>query len=134
MGKIISASLDLTKLTSSKFTTPKGAECLLIVLDQPGIFVSEKGPVYLNTTIFENDQLDNYGNSHAVAIQQTKEQRESGQKRVYLGNGKPVGGGQSTQSAAQVTPGSAESYGIIAGTQSRPTPLATTDADDSLPF
>jgi hypothetical protein len=127
MGKIISASLDISKLTSSRFTTPKGAECLLIVLDQPGIFGSEKGPVYLNTTIFENDQLDNYGNSHAVAIQQTKEQRESGQKRVYLGNGKPVGGGQSNQSAAQAA-------GITTNVRPQDQLQNAQDDGDDLPF
>jgi hypothetical protein len=131
MGKIISTSLDLTKLTSSRFTTPKGAECLLITLDQPGIFVSEKGPVYLNATIFENDRLDNYGNSHAIAIQQTKSQRESGQKRVYLGNGKPVGGGQSNQLAQ--TERSAADYGIHQN-NSKPLPPASDDMEDDLPF
>lgn len=43
---------------------------------------------YYNASI--NDELDKYGNNVAITLQQTKEQREAKEKKVYVGNGKVV--------------------------------------------
>jgi hypothetical protein len=67
---IINASIDLTKIDKSK------------------IKEHQNGAKYYNISIFVNDQPDQYGNNVAIANSQTKEERESGQKRVYIGNGK----------------------------------------------
>lgn len=46
------------------------------------------GKRYFSIVIDEKKQADNYGNTHAVSINQTKEQREAKDKKVYIGNGK----------------------------------------------
>ena len=45
---------------------------------------------YKNYTISISDSADKYGNNVSVYESQTKEQRESKEKRTYLGNGKVV--------------------------------------------
>lgn len=42
---------------------------------------------YKNYTISISDNVDKYGNNVVVFESQTKEQRERGDKRTYLGNG-----------------------------------------------
>lgn len=43
---------------------------------------------YINYTASINDELDKFGNNVAITLQQTKEQREAKEKKVYVGNGK----------------------------------------------
>ena len=43
---------------------------------------------YLNITIGIADETDQYGNSVSAWEAQTKEERESGEKRTYVGNGR----------------------------------------------
>ena len=43
---------------------------------------------YINYTASINDELDKFGNNVAITVQQTKEQREAKEKKVYVGNGK----------------------------------------------
>jgi hypothetical protein len=89
--KIYNTSIELSKLQSSRFKTPKGNECLLIPLNQDGIFVSDKsGKVYLNISVIESDTKDKFGNDGSVSIQQSKEQRENKSEKVYVGNLKKV--------------------------------------------
>lgn len=52
---------------------------------------SEKnGKIYAKFVIDERKEKDQYGNTHSVAINQTKEQREAKEKKVYVGNGKEL--------------------------------------------
>lgn len=46
---------------------------------------------YVNIVIWQNDEPDKYGNMFSITESQTKEERESGQKAVYLGNLKASG-------------------------------------------
>ena len=70
MSKIINLSINLEKIDKSK------------------IIPGKKGQ-YLNVNIAENrDGEDQYGNTHYSYISQSKEEREAGQDKVYLGNGK----------------------------------------------
>lgn len=64
MGKLISASIDVTKIDKSRIVEGK------------------KGK-YLNLTIWIKDQPDQYGND--VSVEQTTEKDET---KIYLGNGK----------------------------------------------
>jgi hypothetical protein len=104
MAKILTGSIDLTKLKSAKHTTEKGTECLLIPIEQDGLFASDKGSVYLNLNIFDADEEDKYGNTANVSINQSKEQRESKEPKTYLGNLKTVwsgsGGAKSSPKAS----------------------------------
>ncbi len=53
------------------------------------IKLSEKnGKKYVSFVVDERKQPDNYGNTHSVAMNQTKEQREAKEAKVYVGNGK----------------------------------------------
>jgi hypothetical protein len=70
MSSIINVSINLDKIDKSK------------------IIEGKKGK-YLNLTVGGNrDGEDQYGNTHYVAISQTKEEREAKSPKVYLGNGK----------------------------------------------
>jgi len=73
MSTILNAGIDLTKIEKSK------------------IIKGKKGS-YINVTIFINDEIDQFGNNASVIMSQTKEEREAKTPRVYLGNGRTVGG------------------------------------------
>ena len=91
--KLISMSLELTKLQSSKFTTKKGTECLLIPLDQKGLILGSEekgGRVYLDMTVGTKDEKDQYGNDASSWIAQSKEERDAKEDRTFLGNGRVV--------------------------------------------
>jgi len=70
MSSIINVSINLDKIDKSK------------------IIEGKKGK-YLNLTVGANrNGEDQFGNTHYVAISQTKEEREAKAPKVYLGNGK----------------------------------------------
>ena len=71
MAKLISVGIDLSKIDKTKITEKNGA-------------------LWYNITISVNDEKDQYGNDTGVYQSQTKEERESKAKKVYLGNGKTV--------------------------------------------
>ena len=71
MASIIATSIDLTKIPKDK------------------IIEGKKGK-YLPITITLNDELDQFGNNGPVIVQQTKEERDAGDNKVYLGNVKVV--------------------------------------------
>lgn len=64
--------------------------CSLCLTDIPkeAIRKAENGKLYLSIVVSEKKEADQYGNTHYIALSQTKEQREAGEKRVYLGDGK----------------------------------------------
>ena len=70
MGKIISCSICLTDI-------PKAA-----------ITEASNGKKYLNFVVDEKRETDQYGKTHSVYIQQSKDQRESKEPKTYIGNGK----------------------------------------------
>ncbi len=88
MAQLISASIDVTKISKDKLV--KG----------------EKG-TYLNITIAINDEVDQYGNQAGIYESQSKEERESKAKKNYLGNGKIAWsseGGSTAKSAPAPAP------------------------------
>ena len=50
--------------------------------------LKQEDGTYKYYTASINDELDKYGNNVAITLQQTKEQREAKEKKVYVGNGK----------------------------------------------
>lgn len=70
MATIINASIDVTKI-------PKEA------------LIKGKKGTYANVTVFINDET-RFGNNASVAMSQSKEQREAGEPKIYLGNGAVV--------------------------------------------
>lgn len=71
---ILTASINLSKIDKSKLAKGKN------------------GNLWLNFDIFVSDSPDRLGNDAALAYRQTREERESRQKRIYIGNGKVVHG------------------------------------------
>jgi len=69
MAELINISINLSKVFKDR------------------IINGDKGK-YLNLTIAVNDEKDKFGNDVSCWQGQTKEQRESGEKKNYLGNGK----------------------------------------------
>lgn len=47
---------------------------------------------YLDLVVYLNDEPDQYGNSLSAALGQSKEERAAKTKKVYVGNGKALGG------------------------------------------
>jgi hypothetical protein len=84
------------------------------------------GKKYLSVDIWINDEDDNYGNDCSINIQQSKEERESKAKKVYIGNGKTKFG---FDGAKQTAPVSNQKPGVVTA------PAGDwDDADDDIPF
>lgn len=47
------------------------------------------GKVYVNIILWENDEKDDYGNTHSIQLNSTKEKKEE-EGKVYIGRAKPV--------------------------------------------
>lgn len=74
--KIISASIDLNKIDESRIVNGKNGER------------------YLNIDITVKDEKNQYGQDTAITLQQTKQERDSKAKKVYIGNGKTMWEGE----------------------------------------
>ena len=85
-------NIDLMKITgASKIKAKDGKEYLAIDLSQNGVFVGQKGGVYLNLDMRENrDGEDQYGSTHMLTISPTKEQRENKERTPIVGNAKTI--------------------------------------------
>ena len=70
MSTIINASIDVTKI-------PKES------------LIKGKKGTYANITMFINDET-RYGNNASVAMSMSKEEREEGKEKIWLGNGRVV--------------------------------------------
>lgn len=69
MSKLYNGSICLTEIPKEKITT------------------SEKnGKKYLNINVWVNDELDQFGNIGSIQYSQTKEERETSDKKPYIGN------------------------------------------------
>ena len=71
MASIIKASINLNEIPKNK------------------IIDGKKGK-YLPITITINDEVDQFGNQGPVCVEQSKEERDAKDKKVYLGNVKVV--------------------------------------------
>ena len=79
MARIISASIDLSKIDKSKIVTT----------DKNGKPYT-KGQKFLNISININDEENQFGQDTSISVAQSKEERESNTAKTYLGNGKTV--------------------------------------------
>jgi len=75
MSKMLSGSINLTKIDKTKIVSTN---------KEGNPF--DNGAKYLNVVIWLNDEADQYGNNASIQISQTKEEREAGEKAVYIGN------------------------------------------------
>ena len=92
-----------------------GSICLTDI-PKDKITEGKNGKKYLNITLWVNDTPDQYGNIGSVQVSQTKEQRESQEKKQYIGNFKqPIAVAQGTIPVSATT-------------------AASNDTSDDLPF
>ena len=82
MSKLLSVSIDVTKINKSELIT------------------GEKG-TYLNLTVSLNNEADKFGNTVSAWQSPTKEQREAKVNRTFLGNGKVIFDSEGRQQAPQ---------------------------------
>ena len=101
--KIISASIDLNKIDRSK------------------LIAGKNGAEYLNIDITVKDEKDNFGNDTAITLKQTKEERESKAKKVFIGNGKTMWEGEPLHKTTKPV-------------EKQPEPVQDIETEDSLPF
>ena len=66
------------------------------------IKVANNQKAYVSLTMFDNEQVDQYGNDFSIQIAKTKEDREAGVKTVYVGNGKIWGKKETNNSTADL--------------------------------
>ena len=92
MAKILSGSIDLNKIDKTK----------LVKTDKNGQ-PFQNGAVYLNVQVAINDEVDDYGNNASVSINQSKEEREAGNKKTYIGNLKEVWSNEKSNAPAQAS-------------------------------
>lgn len=82
MSKLLTGSICLTDIPKDK------------------IWKSEKtGKQYLNINVWINDDADKFGNNGSIQVNQTKEEREAKDTKVYVGNLKFVEAKQQTAAA-----------------------------------
>jgi hypothetical protein len=108
MASIIATSIDLTKIPKDK------------------IIDGKKGK-YLPITITLNDELDQFGNNGPVTVQQTKDERDAKQDKVYLGNVKVVWTNGENVAAAPRDGGPASAQPLAAK-------QVAVEVEDDLPF
>jgi|TARA_R110002012_G_scaffold226700_1_gene398865 hypothetical protein len=83
MSRLITLNVDVKKLDKSKF------------------YEGKKG-TYASLDVWVNDEPDQYGNDASVNQSLSKEDRENGVKKTYVGNGKKMfGWGESSSSTKQ---------------------------------
>jgi len=88
--KIINASINLSKIPKDKITKSKSGES------------------WVNVTIIAKDEKDQFDKDTSIQLSQTKEERESKQPILYLGNGKTAWEKVSENKPPQNTPKSEE--------------------------
>lgn len=117
MVRLTSIKADVSKLKHQITKTSKGTEVIQFPIDQ--FYRGEKG-IYLDLMGEVNDNVDQYGNNGGVWLGQTKEQRESGEKKLYLGNTRVIWSGEATEKS---------------GGKNNSTPASSSSDDDGdLPF
>lgn len=105
MSRKLYGSLALTKMKCQTIISKKGTECLVMPIDDNFFVRGANGAVYLNTTVWINDEIDQYGNiasiKHTGQIYGKKwsdldeEEKKTINDLPYLGNFKeatPAGG------------------------------------------
>lgn len=94
MSKMLTGSIDLTKIDKSK----------IVSTDKNGN-PFKNGGKFLSVVVWINDNPDQYGNNASIQISQSKEEREAKAKPTYIGNLKELsknnGGAQNAPSASE---------------------------------
>lgn len=81
-------------------------------INRDKIQFNEKG--WANVDVFISDEVNEYGQNVSAAMSQTKEERESGERKNYVGNGRVVWTSGTVEAAPRP-----ESKGVPAAAQSQ---------------
>ncbi len=93
-------------------------------LDKSAFFKGAKG-TYVDITLWENDQPDEYGNTHSAKQDMGKERR--GEKTPYVGNMKPFGDGGNPRGGRDVPASEARTRSTAPRQQTPPDDEEETD-------
>ncbi len=116
---------------------------LLISLDlkkirQDWLFEGKMGGKFADLIMFENDQPDKYGYTHAIKQNPPKVDRDAGMKGIYVGNAKPLQRRQDASPRPQGQPsGQVRRAGEANASMTRTQAAATQSQDDDssdIPF
>lgn len=104
--------------------TPIIAKIDVKKINKEWLFAGNKG-TYLDAVIYENDNVDQYGNSHVIKQNPPQELRSQGVKPVIIGNCKwmPQKGGQAQRQPSR--------NGAVPAKQH---PLMQDDGNDEIPW
>lgn len=83
MSKLLSISIDVTKLDKSRF------------------YEGKNGAKYCSLDVWVQDEPDKYGKDASVSESLTKEERESKRKKNYVGSGRKLYGWGSAKVATE---------------------------------
>ena len=95
--------IDLLKIPGArKFQAKDGS--WHVAIPATSLYMGEKS-AYLDCDLTERKQIDDYKNTHNIAMAQSKEDRQAKVAKVYIGSGKTVTFGDSQQQPQrQATP------------------------------
>jgi len=111
--------IDLLKIPGAKkFQSKDGT--WHVAIPHPSVYIGQKG-AYLDCDLTERRQIDDYENTHNIAMVQTKEDRQAKAAKIYIGNGKTLTFGDSQQQSKPVNTPKNE-------------PKIDEDESDDLPF
>jgi|LakMenE18May11ns_1017448.scaffolds.fasta_scaffold9872579_3 hypothetical protein len=71
-----------------------GSLCLTTLIEEAkknhsAMSKGKNGKVYVNFLLWENEEKDQYGNTHSLQLNSTKEKKDQ-EGKVYFGNCKPI--------------------------------------------
>ena len=109
MAKLVSLKLDVSKIDKSK------------------IYKGQKGQ-YLTVTVALNDEVNDYGQDVSCWHEQTQEERQNKEPKVYLGNGKTIWNSEANNTAVNGNTNPFEE------TRQKATDNSILEEEDDLPF
>ena len=93
----LNISIDLLSLQGARLVEKDGAQHVVINLSKARAKAHSNGKVYLNLSAIEKKEPGQYGDTHFVKEDCSKEERESGLDLPIIGNAKPFGGARQQQ-------------------------------------
>jgi len=89
---MIKLKIDLTKLTGARLMTSKSGKPIVVIdLENSRTFQAKSGAVYADLCVVERKEVGEYGDTHFIAEDVSKEERQGGVKGAIVGNGKELG-------------------------------------------
>lgn len=85
--KKLNISINLLQLQGAVRATIKGEDCVVIRLAKSRAKPHQNGKVYLRMEAGERKEPDKLGKTHYVVEPLTKEEREGGMAKLYIGDG-----------------------------------------------